>query len=205
MQVLQNKGGEIVFYDNFLRLCAKKNVTPSAVMRAIGLNKSSATYWKKGATPSSDTLQKLADYFNVSVDSLLGVYSPMEDVTVSGDPDDIEAIKEMFEKATQARRGQKTYGGLTYDEMCALQELNTRNRLDAAYARLNLWAHEKVADFAEKLTKNPKYLVDPQHPYRRPQQDAPESTPPAREGNVTIPPPPQTRHSGFRRTRNEPI
>lgn len=62
-----------MFYDNFLTLCKRENITPSAVMRAIGLNKSSATYWKKGSTPSSDTLQKLADYFGVSIDFLLNL------------------------------------------------------------------------------------------------------------------------------------
>lgn len=62
-----------MFYDNFIKLCKGKGVTPSAVMRAIGLNKSSASYWKKGTTPSSDTLQKVADYFGVSVDYLLDI------------------------------------------------------------------------------------------------------------------------------------
>ena len=61
-----------MFYDIFANLCSQNKVSPSAVVKAIGLNKSSATYWKKGTTPSSDTLQKLADYFGVSVDYLLG-------------------------------------------------------------------------------------------------------------------------------------
>ena len=73
----QNKGGEFVFYDNFIKLCKQRGVTPSAVMRTIGLNKSSASYWKKGTTPSSDTLRKLADYFGVSMDYLSGnVWDP---------------------------------------------------------------------------------------------------------------------------------
>lgn len=67
----QNKGGEFVFYDNFLALCTQRAVTPSAVMRSIGLNKSSASYWKKGSIPSTETLQKLADYFGVSTSSLI--------------------------------------------------------------------------------------------------------------------------------------
>lgn len=66
-----------MFYDNFIKLCKQKGVTPSAVMRTIGLNKSSASYWKKGTTPSSDTLRKLADYFGVSMDYLSGnVWDP---------------------------------------------------------------------------------------------------------------------------------
>ncbi len=62
-----------MFYDNFAALCRERGVAPSAVMRAVGLNKSSASYWKKGSIPSGDTLQKLADYFGVSVDYLLGI------------------------------------------------------------------------------------------------------------------------------------
>ena len=61
-----------MFYDIFLQLCEEKGVKPTPVTEAIGINKSSATKWKKGATPNGDTLQKLAEYFNVSVDYLLG-------------------------------------------------------------------------------------------------------------------------------------
>ena len=61
-----------MFYDIFLQLCNEKGIKPTPVTEAIGVNKSSATKWKKGATPNSDTLQKLAEYFNVSVDYLLG-------------------------------------------------------------------------------------------------------------------------------------
>lgn len=61
-----------MFYDRFANLCAQKGVSASFVVQQIGLNKSSATYWKNGAIPKGDTLQKLADYFGVSVDYLLG-------------------------------------------------------------------------------------------------------------------------------------
>ena len=90
-----------MFYDIFLTLCKQKGVTPSAVMRTIGLNKSSASYWKKGVTPSSDTLRKLADYFDVSMDYLLGnVWNPKHVLSESSAlgvtaytvlPDDVQA------------------------------------------------------------------------------------------------------------------
>jgi len=60
-----------VFYDRFTELCRERNVSPSSVMIAIGLNKSNATFWKKGSVPKGDTLRKLADYFGVTVDSLV--------------------------------------------------------------------------------------------------------------------------------------
>lgn len=124
--------------------------------------------------------------------------TPVEGITVSANLDGVAAIEELYEKVTQARRGQKTYGGLTPDELCALHELNLRNRLDAAYARLNLSAHEKVTGFAEKLTKDPKYLADPESSYRYPPQQAPQSTPPARENTDTTPAetPPQRPQKG---------
>ena len=63
--------GDFVFYDQFAKLCKERSVSPSAVMVSIGLNKSNATFWKKGSIPKGDTLQKLAAYFGVSVDYLL--------------------------------------------------------------------------------------------------------------------------------------
>lgn len=62
-----------MFYDNFLELCREKGKSPAAVTREIGLNNSSSTAWKHGATPKGETLQKLANYFGVSVDYLLGM------------------------------------------------------------------------------------------------------------------------------------
>lgn len=61
-----------MFYDMFVELCKERNVSASFVMKEIGLNKSNATFWKRGSIPKGDTLQKLAQYFNVSVDYLLG-------------------------------------------------------------------------------------------------------------------------------------
>ncbi len=61
-----------MFYDQFVKLCKARGVSPSAVMVSIGLNKSNATFWKKGSIPKGETLQKLAEYFGVSVDYLLG-------------------------------------------------------------------------------------------------------------------------------------
>lgn len=72
-QPFSNKyGDDILFYEIFVNLCAQKGVSASFVVQQIGLNKSSATYWKNGSVPKGDTLQKLADYFGVSSDYLLG-------------------------------------------------------------------------------------------------------------------------------------
>lgn len=61
-----------MFYDTFLQLCNSVNKSPSAVVTELGMNKSAVTNWKNRRTPPRDaTLQKIADYFNVSVEYLL--------------------------------------------------------------------------------------------------------------------------------------
>ena len=61
-----------MFYDVFLRLCASKNVSPSKAAEAVGLNRAAVAKWKNGAIPSAVTAIKLADYFGVTTDYLLG-------------------------------------------------------------------------------------------------------------------------------------
>lgn len=68
---LHKKGGEILFFDNFDRYCKRDGKTNSEVAKAIGLDPSSCTGWRKGAIPRNGTVKKLADYFGVTVDDLL--------------------------------------------------------------------------------------------------------------------------------------
>ena len=61
-----------MYYENFVKLCELNKVTPSKVSKATGVSTATLTSWKKGAyTPKQDKLQKIADYFNVSVEYLL--------------------------------------------------------------------------------------------------------------------------------------
>ena len=61
-----------MFWENYVRLCSDKNISPSAAGAAIGVTYAAVSKWKKGAIPNGSTLQKIADYFNVSVAYLLG-------------------------------------------------------------------------------------------------------------------------------------
>lgn len=62
-----------MFYDVFCDLCEKKGVSPTRATVEIGLSRTIGTKWKNtGATPSGDTLAKIAAYFDVSTDYLLG-------------------------------------------------------------------------------------------------------------------------------------
>lgn len=61
-----------MFWDVFYNLCRGKNLYPNNVAKEIGISSGSVTLWKKGTVPNGGTLQKIAAYFGVSVDYLLG-------------------------------------------------------------------------------------------------------------------------------------
>ena len=60
-------------YDIFEKLCAEKGVTPYRVCKETGLTTSTISNWKAGRyTPKTDKLQKIADFFKVSIEYLMG-------------------------------------------------------------------------------------------------------------------------------------
>jgi transcriptional regulator with XRE-family HTH domain len=61
-------------YANFEKLLKLNNTNSAKVAAETGITPSTFTEWKKGTyTPKLDKLQKIADYFNVTVDYLMGV------------------------------------------------------------------------------------------------------------------------------------
>ena len=62
-----------MFYDTLINLCNKHNVKITPLVVSLGGSSSSPASWKKGASPNSDIVIKLAEYFNVSTDYLLDV------------------------------------------------------------------------------------------------------------------------------------
>lgn len=70
-----------MFWENFIDLCEKADKTPTAVVLELGLSRGSATVWKKGGIPNDITLKKIANYFDVTIQYLLG---NDEKVTING-------------------------------------------------------------------------------------------------------------------------
>lgn len=59
-------------YEIFEKLCKKKNVTPYKVGKETGIAGSTLSDWKNGkSVPKQNKLQKIAEFFNVSVDYLM--------------------------------------------------------------------------------------------------------------------------------------
>ena len=58
-------------FDHINTLCLENKITFAKLERTIGLSNGSISKWSR-SSPSVNNVQKVADYFNVSVDFLLG-------------------------------------------------------------------------------------------------------------------------------------
>ena len=65
-----------IFIDQLRKLCSERGTTPTSVCKALGLSTALPTNWKNGRFPSGTTLLKIANYFGVSVNYLLGEEEP---------------------------------------------------------------------------------------------------------------------------------
>lgn len=61
-----------MFYDIFSKLCCEKGISKSKAAENVGLNRTAVIKWKNGSFPSGETLQKIANYFDVSIEYLMG-------------------------------------------------------------------------------------------------------------------------------------
>ncbi len=67
-----------MFWDRFFALCQRNGKKPNPVGKEIGLSSGIISKWKNGGIPTGETLIKLARYFDVSVDYLLGLSTVVE-------------------------------------------------------------------------------------------------------------------------------
>jgi len=69
-------------YEIFSDLLQANGVTPYKVSKATGVSQSTLSDWKRGiSTPKQDKLQKIAGYFNVSLEYLTTGKNPEENQT----------------------------------------------------------------------------------------------------------------------------
>ena len=61
-----------MFFNRFKALCDDKNISVYRACTDIGLNRSAVAKWKNGGKPNGSTAARLADYFGVTTDYLLG-------------------------------------------------------------------------------------------------------------------------------------
>ena len=73
-------------YENIKVLCEEKSIKPGRMCTDIGISKSILTGLKNGTKKNiqTDTAQKIADYFGVSVDRVLGSEQKEKSPTPNG-------------------------------------------------------------------------------------------------------------------------
>lgn len=83
-----------MFYDKFKQLCDDRGISCNKAALEIGLSNATPTKWKKtGATPAGETLDRIAAYFKVTTDYLLG---KEKTPTVSSERDILDEIDVAF-------------------------------------------------------------------------------------------------------------
>lgn len=81
-----------MFYDNFKKLCDERNEKPYSLMRKLEVKSPHVIeQWKKGSIPHASLLQKIADYFGVTIDYLING----ENIQHSEDPELDEYLEEL--------------------------------------------------------------------------------------------------------------
>lgn len=103
-------------YEHYQKLLDEKGLKNADVSRATGISNMTLSDWKHGKTkPKTETMQKLADYLNVSVDYLVNgkeadinsEFSPEQaelDVKISQDIELKNALKKYFSLSDEKKK-----------------------------------------------------------------------------------------------------
>ena len=61
-----------MFWENFVTQCEKLEKSPTTVVEELGFKRPAVTSWKNGALPQVKNRKKIADYFGITVEELMG-------------------------------------------------------------------------------------------------------------------------------------
>ena len=70
-----------MFWQTFQRLCHEAKQSPGEAAKGIGIGYRTLKNWRKGSMPQERTLQRIADYFGLSIDTVMlemGMDAPCE-------------------------------------------------------------------------------------------------------------------------------
>lgn len=113
-------------YEIFEKLCNQHNVTPYRVCKETGITTATISNWKAGRyVPKADKLQKIADYFDVSLSYLMsGKEEPAKKevtLTPKDERDIAKDLNNIMEKLRNGEDGPASFDGTDIPE--ADQEL----------------------------------------------------------------------------------
>lgn len=119
-------------YEKFIELCEKHNKSQTEVLKDCGISPSNAANWRnRGGNVRADVLIKLADYFGISVDELLGREKPTQSTN------EIEKVKSdhlLYMNVLKLLSLPLTYRHAIYDQIDyqSFRYLNDTKKKDAS-------------------------------------------------------------------------
>lgn len=151
-----------MFYDVFKKLCDDRGISPTHASEEIGFSRGSVSYWKRrcmegsDAKPDSYTAEKIADYFGVSVDYLLGRTDDPIDYDKNGD-----ALAEIPLTYVEAANGdlKKARQMMLTVDADALHERDAMPDVYRQYLKLDEIDRAKVEAYISGLLSSDKYLA----------------------------------------------
>ena len=136
-------------YEIFVKLLEKYGLTAYKVSKATGIAGSTFSDWKNGrSNPKQDKLQKIADYFGVSLEYLMTgkedvVKEKAPELTARDERDIKKDLNNIMEKLTSGESGPASYDGEELDpEAAAL----FKDELEIALRRLKMINKEKYTN-----------------------------------------------------------
>lgn len=136
------------FYEIFDDLCDSKGVSNWSACKEAGLNGSSYSKWHK-SSPGYKTINKLAQYFDVSVDYLLGK-NENDDIS----PKNSTLTADEIEILTDFRRLSPTGKRFAIERVQHLVTLETANELSARTIQIKHYVFKVSAGKGELLLDN---------------------------------------------------
>ena len=141
-----------MFYETFCRLCQIHSLTPSGAAAKIGFNRASVTMWKNtGKAPKQELLIKIAEFFGVTTDYLLGqdIQSKIDALTYQ-----IDQLKESLRTASGNKKEEIEYSLAVLEE--SKEDLLIIQALDANTEK----EHKKRSPHEPTLTEGEKVMLD---------------------------------------------
>ena len=135
-------------YEIFSKLLQEHGITPYKVSKETGVSQSTLSDWKRGvSTPKQDKLQKIADYFGVTLEYLMTgeekeadrYYINEETAEMAQTLFENKPLRVLFDAAKDASpEDLKT----TYDMLMALKKKERGNDVDQLPSHFNGYDHK---------------------------------------------------------------
>lgn len=118
-------------YKIFEQLLNEQNLTAYKVSKETGVTQTALSNWKTGkSTPNTKTLQKLADYFGVTVDYLInGEEKEWQPTITEKEEKDLDKKVENLLNAVDSDTGLMLDGEIMDDETREIFAMNLKNAL----------------------------------------------------------------------------